>query len=305
MSYDHAFGLTDNPFCPAEPFLDLGVRYRKRLSSSPLLLHEESKLMPLYCEAIDAKRHFDDFERRIAAYNFRTTPSKALGTETFAFVVHGSKGSGKTTLVNRMISHMKDCAPNGTAWKLYGQWPEDNTSTDWQLKAIDEIRDAILGEHPEYACVVFDDLTAGAETAAANLFHRVDDEGIVIFAFLVTSNVALIKRDWAGMRLNPRVYSVDELSPEAAVEYIAARLNVFRSKSATGRFGPLYPFDEQDITEALTEQAIGRGAVFKGAVTLRVLNGTLCDALFRRKDNPPSPGETIKLATAYKEELAA
>jgi hypothetical protein len=269
------------------------------LAAAPLQLHHEPRLLPLFTRALDGG-HVDSFAELIDEYGFRPDPPE-LGSEPFAFVVHGDQGAGKTTLVNRLILHLQQCAPSNKSWKLYGQ-TRDVFASVGQGAILDRLRADIANEKPDYACIVLDDFVSGAEKAASDLFDSVVAGGTIVFLFIVTSDRALRNKKWAMMSLNPTIYEVQPIGPEQAVEHIARRLAHFRI-AGFAEPDPLFPFVEADIHDALREQAFDAAS---GIVTLRTLNVTLCNALrARRKDVPAAADMRIDLATAYRDMLAA
>jgi hypothetical protein len=306
MTYEDAFCLRDNPFCPSRPFLNINdPRFRRRLSSSPLRLHEEPRLDKLYCDGLDDARNLSDFLRLVEDRGFRPNPPE-LGTDALAFVVHGAKGVGKTTLVNRMLQHLRTCEPPGDEptqkWKLYGEWDEESMTKESQLAKIDGMARQIAEEKPAYACIVFDDLIAGAEGPAANLFLSASKNSVV-FAFLVTSDPELARKQWTHSKLDPHVYALRQLTPEGAVRYVGERLKVFRLDPAPRVVPPLFPFDETDIRAALTQQSVGLDATVSEIATMRVFNRALCTALRREKERVSVQDGMIRLASAYRDGL--
>src|SRR5689334_11054199 len=106
-NYQDAFGLSDNPFCPTQALAGMhNLLAIQNLSSLPLRVHEEPLLMKLYCPIVGTQDAVDNFKDMISDNGYEP-PS--VGTQSFLTVIRGPQGTGKTTLANVLVHHLKKC----------------------------------------------------------------------------------------------------------------------------------------------------------------------------------------------------
>ncbi|SRR5713226_8594716 len=299
--YETAFGLRDNPFCPTKPLRGMASpRLMSNLSSFPLPVHREPLLLNLYCPKVGGEEILKDFDSRMADAGYEPPE---IGTQPLLTVILGPQGTGKTTFANVMTRRLLQCAvPAGSRWAIYDPWPnKEFNGKDAQIEAVVALQKQILDEtkEPDYCCVLVDNLVAGAEQAALNLYGELSELRIV-FVFLMTSDQVLLKKNWDNVRGGPTVYQASELKPEDAVNYVVHRVNYFRVQGAPIPVDQeLFPFDPDDIRSALARQAFTETGQLRSIVTLRQLNNTLCRALAQAR-NVAKPGP-ILLARSFKE----
>ena len=297
-----AFGLTDHPFSPTKLLPGMtDIDLISPVSTYPLRMHLDEHLDDLFCyDAGPFRKHLDDFENLIGVYGY--VAGVSAGAMRFPFVVTGARGTGKTTLVNRMMYHVKKCRPPGTPadlWKIFEPWGERILSVEEQLAEISKLKTSIVQDTSpgDCCCVVLDKLVSGVETAAINLYEEIRQRCIV-FLFLITSDDRLmyetlsdgrkVPRSWENYGPGFTVYQTEELTPVHAVQYVTHRIGVYRCKDDHNdplfpQF-PLFPFDADDLTAALQKQ----DGVGLSILNLRQLNQHLSKAI--RDEMKSMPG---------------
>jgi len=92
-----------------------------------------------------------------------------LGSEPFIFLIKGSIGSGKTTLANVMVHHLKRANPKGDQLVIFDPWVDERFDIHTKQEAeIEKLEKRILDQMSQgkYCCVLIDNLVAGAEERA-------------------------------------------------------------------------------------------------------------------------------------------
>jgi hypothetical protein len=304
-----AFVLTDYPFSPNQPLKGMSHPLLIRsLISGPLQMHKDAVLEKLFVpDAGPFERHFNDFKDSIAYKNYTDNPSSA-GVEPFAFFIRGNEGTGKTTLVNRMISHLQKCLPEGSSkkWKIFDTWGDIVFTFDTQSAALAVLKCKINQQTTEedYCCLVLDNLVAGLETAAINLFSEIS-KNRVVFLFLISSEEKLLNRNWDNFRVPIIIYDTEDLKADQAVRYIQHRLDFYRvlDEDDEGKrllpLYPMFPFDLDDIKTAMARQSDRNN---QGIVTLRQLNSHLNKAMQQRLKKLPADYDILKIQGEIKAE---
>jgi hypothetical protein len=300
LTYEQAFGLRDNPFCPVKPLLGMTKpNLISNLSAEPLRVHEEPLLMTLHYEGL-GRQSLVQFKEMASEAGYAPP---AIGTQSFLSIILGPQGTGKTTLANVLVHHLKQCTPGAPGvWRVYEPWANKQPDqSDGQIKDIADLPGKILGEttDQDYCCVLIDNLQSGAEQAAFNLYGTLFQRRIA-FVFLVSSDPLLLKKKWDNVRYGPILCRTSEFQADNAIGYIQHRINIYRVPGVQIPSGPdIFPFDSQEIANSLTKKTFGPRGEIQGIVTVRQLNNTLCWALrdARKAITPPAPA--ISLAQSY------
>jgi len=284
IGYPQAFALSDNPFGPKRPLAGIPPRLMQMLERRPLLLHKEHRLQTLYCDAIFAKTS-SDFEIILAAAAYvAEPPPPSRGSMPHAFLIQGDRGTGKTTLASQMMRIVECCtAPGDPPWKVYEAMLDATrqTVTD-QLNALAALEKKITDETQpnDYCCLLVDDFLADVYAHVLAMFDRLSDR--IVFLLLVTSDLLVLAGHAANSRHGVNAFTIESLSPDAAVAFVRQRLDVFRPNlPANMATAPLFPFDEDDLRQAVSTGAFA-GGLGQGPVTLRLLSVVLHDALQAR-----------------------
>jgi hypothetical protein len=301
-----AFALNDNPFGPTSPLAGMAKpKLIVDLAGGPLPVHQEPKLLDLYCYAAGPllpprggrKRQLviDDFKGQLAIDGF--APDRGVGVRSFIFCIRGPKGTGKTTLANVMTEWLLRCQPPGGAWKVYDRWAaKEPRSAEEQLKELAALKAQISADAFPYCCVLLDNLLRGAELPALGMYDELlaphEDEPspmACLCLFLMTSDPPLLGDPFDNIRQDVMVYETNELTDEQAVAFVRSRIAYYR-KAAPANLAnyPLFPFKESDIRANVIPAAPAAGAPAarprRGSeiITLRQLSKLLHSALRQR-----------------------
>lgn len=298
--YEEAFFLRDNPFCPAKPLAGISSPLlMSNLSTQPLRIHMDEALMSLYCADV-GKANLDQFRESVSHDGY---DPPGIGSTPFLSLILGPQGTGKTTLANAMVHHLKQCAPNAPGkWRVYDPWADrEFDQSEQQVETMARLQAQVLNEttDKDYLCVLLDNLKSGAEQAAFNLYGELYRSRIV-FVFLLSSDPPLLKKSWDNVRFGPAIYQTSALQPDIAVGYIKHRVNTYRVEDCRVPLSPdIYPFDSKDIETSIKTKSIGELGQVQGIVTLRTLNTTLCRALKEGLKATPPSKLPISLAQSY------
>lgn len=284
IGYLQAFALSDNPFGPKRPLPGIAPRLMQMLERRPLLLHKEQRLQTLYCDAVFAKTCLDFQIILAAAAYVAEPPPPSRGSMPHAFLIQGDRGTGKTTLASQMIRIVARCTGPGDApWKIYEAMLDATrqTATE-QLNALATLEKKITDETQpnDYCCVLVDDFLGDVYPHVLAMFDRLSDR--IVFLLLVTGDFLVMADRGANSRHGVKAFTIDPISPGTAVAFVRQRLDVFRPHlPANMAASPLFPFDEDDLLQAVSTGAFVGGSV-PGPVTLRLLSVVLHDALQAR-----------------------
>lgn len=280
ITFEKAFALLENPFQPRDTDF-LGVNNRlmmQNLSQGPLKVHRESGLMKLYVpQAGRFEEHLQKFEGWIEDAGYTANPPD-LGLDSFISFVHGSAGTGKTSLTNVMMYKLQERKPQGKPdWCFFEPWGAgEDLPPDQQTSKLTELEESIprsLGPGQQYAFVVADNIRAGVDVDAVNMYVRLQDT-CFIFLFLLSSDPDFLDKRWDDLPVEVRVFDTAGLTPDHAVDFVKHRISRYRKGfSQVIDEYDLFPFTEDDIREAVQT----RGD--EGIITLRQLNGILKDAI--------------------------
>jgi GTPase SAR1 family protein len=273
LSFTPAFGLNDNPFRPTRALP--GVRNRnalRDLDRKPLRLHEEPALQPLFVpEAGQFAAHLEDFRRKLSLAGY-SPAAEAAPLTSFAFLIIGKQGTGKSTLVNAMLQWLLECDVQ-PPWVPFIHPPEElapgEESGDLGAYLPAQIKDRSTQD--DYCYVVIDDLSQADAPRALRLWGEVTRDRTLIL-FLVTSEERLFFEVTENSRVATTAYRTQPLTPDNAVELVRRRIAQFRAPQYDSLLQalPLFPFDEADIRAAVESQT-ERGEV----ITLRTFNVAL------------------------------
>lgn len=283
-----AFGLTDHPFSPNRPIPGMTKpKLLDNLVAGPLRIWQDESLLKLYCpDAGPFASQFRDFTTLLSLKGYTEKPT-SVGYQSLAFFVGGPDGTGKTSLVNRMVSHLRKCrqtdAGNYWDWKVFDTWSNRPFNAENQVTALSALRDEINGQTKEndYCCLVLDNLGSETVPGAIELFSRLN-ETRVVFLFLISSEDKLVAKDWDNFQVSVNVYRTEALESGEAIKYVRHRLDFYRVRSANDEpilpGCPTFPFDPKDLEEAIQPPQ----AEERGIVTLRELNSHLSKAMQQR-----------------------
>lgn len=280
--YKEAFGLADNPFGPARPVPGLPVPLTANLQVRPLMLHRNPKLNDLYCESLSS---FQDackkLEVALEVAGYTANPPDR-GTASYLVSIAGDRGAGKTTLASRMIQMMQLRAPQGgSAWVVEELLLNSTQETvDEQGARLRALEAKIIGQPPEYVCILVDDLRADAYANVAAMYDNLLNHTVVFIVFTSWDPKMPEQIDKA---LHPvHRFEIPPLSPDDAVAFVNSRYQFFRSKPGNGLSAePFFPFDEEDIRTAVAVRVIS-GSANTGPISLRMFASILQSALLKR-----------------------
>jgi hypothetical protein len=291
-----AFSLKDFPFSPniplpgmRKPVLIGGVE------TLPLRIDEEEALQALFSsQAGPFDRHLTHFQNllKFKGYSYGTS----AGFASLPFAVAGPLASGKSTLVNRLVAHVKGCRPPESPpsfWKIEVPWRDQILTAEQQLSKLADLNTQITktNEAGDHCCVVLDNLAAGVADQAANLFAEVR-EICSLFLFVTAaadgkptrppSPDAINIDPWDRYAVGFTVYRTEELSPTYAVQYVKDRISYYRKRDGDEQpipphlaQYPLFPFSAEDIASAIAKKR----DVGMPTLDLRQLNRHLSEAI--------------------------
>jgi hypothetical protein len=283
VTYPRAFGLNDNPFDPCKPKL-LGVerKWIDNLVTRPLRIDLEPRLMPLFVPAAGPfEQHLEEFRFKLEMAGYSAPPDPEVGGRSFAFLITGPKGTGKSTLASVMVHWLTECAGGKDQLAVIrnSQKEADGPKFAEQIKVqvIKEVQPDSL------CCLVLDDVDIATKNSLLEVYlELVDDAGILLLMFLLSSNPDVIQEVGND---NARVvvdrYVMPPLSPERAASYVRQRTLHFRPEQFRPYFEAFdtFPFNADNIRSAIAPPTSNGQTNEAGLVTLRMLNRILADAL--------------------------
>lgn len=287
LKYSNFFALSDNPFGPTKPLPEISKSSVMRtLQRHPLRIYEEPKLIKLYCsQAGPFEQHTKRFLEEISLFNYNIDPPSA-GFESLIFLISGYKGTGKTTLAHFMIHCLKKCElDEGNKWHIFEQQLKESSSSSDQIAEIDKLKEKIDGETSaeDYCCVMLDNLVAGAEVTALDLYDKLFESERIVFLFLVTSDLQILSKERNNSRHQITRFKMRELTSHDAVEFVKHRIKFFREPKlpSLGNY-QFFPFDEVDIKESVESGLLRGNGNGEGRITLRQFNVILHKSLNNR-----------------------
>ncbi len=294
--FQDAFGLRENPFCPTSPLPGIkNPLSMANLKTRPMQVRREHALDALYCEDVCA----ECLGRFASLAGDGGYEPPQIGVLPLLVVILGSQGTGKTTLANRMVRHLQECAPPTRAWQVFDSWADMQfNSPEQQIAKIAELRDQVLAgtKEGDYCCVLVDNLVSGAEGAAMGLYLQLLTNNRVASVFAMSSDLQLISKPWDNMIAGPEVYRTSELDPDTAVRYVRKRISAYRIKDAViPAEHELLPFQADVIVAAVTRSGFDAAGALDGIISLRQLNSTLCRVLRNARDDATVPAMPITL----------
>ncbi len=134
-----------------------------------------------------------------------------------------------------------------------------------------------------YCCIILDNLLVGAEMRALELFDDLLEANYIVFLFLLTGELSLLNKALTNSRHDLHRFTTRDLTSRDALAFVKHRVELFREpKLPFLEDSPLFPFDEDDIREAVESGLIRADQNGVGLVTLRQLNVILSRILIRR-----------------------
>jgi hypothetical protein len=282
LSYQDAFSLADNPFYPRRQTL-LGVEdpvMMQTLVSRPLRVHEEKGLLNLYSE--EAGPFKESVERFLSTLSeFGYDPENAeLGREPSIFLIKGSTGSGKTTLANVMVYHLRKADPTGDRLVVFDPWAEERFDIHTKQETeIEKLESQILDRlsKGKYCCVMIDNLVAGAEERAFKLHTRLIKTNLT-FLFLISGDAEIRGKSFTNIPYKVHPFDTKELTPESAIKFVQHRIAFYRIKLPALANYTIFPFAEENIKNAVAAKKLGE------TITLRTLSVILDGCLTYRRE---------------------
>ena len=181
---------------------------------------------------------------------------------------------------------------------------------DEQIDGINKLCEDGLkknSQRGDYWCILIDNLLEGGELAALNLFNEMINDDCIVFLFLMTSDVDFLDQPRDNSRHEIKRYETRPLDPEDAVEFVKHRIIGFRDdrrKDPAGNI--LFPFDDQDIRQAVTSGNLAQNGLGPGRVTIRQLNKVLADILaFRLSSLRQDYGDDFDIVHVSEHELSS
>jgi adenylate kinase family enzyme len=262
--YASVLGLTDNPFSPAR-FEEVDEALLDDISGDPLPLFEAPALMPLFVpEAGPFEQRLKRFEERLQLGGYLA--SGARRGRSMALRIVGPQGSGKSTLVNRLVHRLKGCISEDVAVI------EKSAKRQKLDQSLQSARELIERSAEKACCVVFDDVVLDIEPQLHEFFEDFRQEKTVVM-FEVIDHAQDIQRPRLSSRIVTEELETSWLDGDQAVAFLKSRISLFRvpSDNLSGEFAN-FPFDAEEIrTTVSSEQA--------QPITLRTLNRLLSDAV--------------------------
>jgi hypothetical protein len=306
LSYQDAFSLADNPFYPRRAKL-LGVQdpiVMQTLVSRPLRVHEEASLLKLYSEeAGPFKEHVVKFLSTVSGFGY--DPDNAdLGSEPFIFLIKGSIGSGKTTLANVMVHHLKRANPKGDLLVVFDPWAEERFDIHTKQEAeIEKLEKRILDQlsKGKYCCVLIDNLVAGAEERAFQLYARLIKTNLT-FLFLISGDADIRGKSYINTQYKIYPFDTKELTPETAINFVRHRIHLYRSEEQfrlpeLAKYN-VFPFAEENIKRAVEARKLG------ATITIRTLSVILDGCLSYRIEQLSTKQPGFRIQTVAEPNVA-
>lgn len=277
-TYKRAFALSDNPFGPRKKLPGvLNSAVSAELETNPLRVHEEPSLLNLFApNAGKFKEHIDDFLYSIEEEGY-DRDAKTLGLGSSVVLICGHHGTGKTTLTNVLIHYLKECDSRDNSWKIFEATAVIDGDSHKRLEEIENLKEKITQETQEgdHCCVVIDDIVSDEVGQCLAIYDFLKSKKRFVFLFLVTSDPELIDRKWGNSKHSVTAYKIFPLKPSDGAVFVEHRVNRFRGNGIFHSDFQLFPFDKDEILNALETALVEN----EDSVTIRQLNYTLFIAL--------------------------
>ena len=194
-------------------------------------------------------------------------------TRSFAFLVSGEQGTGKSTLVYALVRWLKECKVP-VPWNFL-EYPPRDIAPAHRDGLYDHLSKELNGTKPgEYCCLVIDDLeAAGQQLEAVQLYQNYSGNRVLVM-FLITKDLDLLREAQDNYPVEIHRFKMRPLKPDEAVRFVERRIREFRISDYSPKLGKyeLFPFLAEDIRAVVAGQD---GEFDAGPITLRVLATTL------------------------------
>ena len=241
-------------------------------------------------EAGPFKESVERFLNTVSEFGY--DPENAeLGSEPFIFLIKGSIGSGKTTLANVMVYHLKRANPEGNRLVVFDPWAEEHFDIhSKQENEIEKLESQILDQlsKGKYCCVMIDNLVAGAEERAFQLYTRLIRTNLT-YLFLISGDPEIREKSFINTQYKVYPFDTKELTPESAIKFVQHRIEFYRKEKqfklpALAKYS-IFPFVAENIQKAVAAKKLGE------TITIRTLSVILDGCLTYRieqlsKDRP-------------------
>ncbi len=293
--FAEAFGLDDDPFSPTAMSEVQDKSLLTDLHKRPLRVDRDPGLDKLFIsEAGPFDAHLRTFGKLLVIGGYRRDPVQA--TRSYAFLVRGEQGTGKSTLVYALIRWLSECK---IQWNCL-EYPPRHIAPAQRPGLYDylsgELEKTGRGEH---CYLVIDNLEAAAQLEATQLYQDYSGDRVLIM-FLITADLGLLHDVNANHPVEIQRFEMRPLKPDEAVTFVERRIGEFRIGSYSAVLGEytLFPFVADDLRAAVA----GRDGEFHaGPITLRVLATTLHKLMEARL---LGDGPDLDLATLSPRQLA-
>ncbi len=292
LGYPAAFGLLDNPFNPQE-FDGVSGTMLDGLFEIPLAIDEEPRLEPLFVAAAGPfQRHVDTFKNTLRAEGYRSGENPSRTHKSFVFRVFGPKGSGKSTMTNKMVGWLKGCFTEEQMAQRELRVVKCSVSPAQVDSALKGIRDETADHNGGWCCLVLEDVNLDTEELLHDLYDELRNGGVAVVMFEILHSAEALRRIMPDARVGLRDLRTTGLSRDQARAFLAERIRTFRDDTVAMRLNPhlaTYPFDPDQVGEVVGHDA---------ALTLRTLNRVLHQALIRELERRTLADDIARLSDA-------
>jgi hypothetical protein len=273
LGYPRAFGLLDNPFNPQE-FRGISGALLDGLFEKPIALDEELGLEPLFVSnAGPFQQHLQVFKSVLTAGGYQSGVDPKSVLKSFAFRVIGPKGSGKSTMTNKMIAWLKGCFTDTQMAKHDLRVLERKVSPLRIESTLADVRKLAEGQRKKWCCLALDDVRLDTEDELHELYDELRDESVAVIMFEILHHAETLRGELPEGRVQLYDLRTSGLDGDQANAFLTERIRIFRDSAVNGNLGTElanYPFNPDQVAEV-----VGSGAT----LTLRTLNRVLNSAL--------------------------
>jgi hypothetical protein len=198
-----------------------------------------------------------------------------------------------------MIDWLKGCVPNRNPFVLKESLRRPEKLSD-QLAAV---RRQVEERGARWCCLAFDDVTGPAESELHDLYRDLqEDAHLVLFAIMHQAED--VRRARLSAPVPVREFRTAGLASDHAKRFVERRIELFRVDGARGTLCDdlsLFPFDPDDLANAVGPAQAASNGADPGSITLRTLNQILHRGLERAVlENPADiaklPPEALRAA---------